>query len=265
LTLPQKPYSYLAASTALFLTGLAYAQLPSARPEFEVASVKPDNSNGRVILIPPVGGRFTATNVSLKMLIGLAYNVRNFQLTGGPVWIDSARFDVDARAVNSNIAQDQFPQMLQGLLEDRFQLTVHRETREMPVYTLLPAKSGLKLPDAKPNSCSTFALVSARGQARLDRCDGLMVTPNRIENRKISMAWFASTLSNLLSRPVVDKTGFTGTFSVHLDFANDTGDVDSSRPSIFTALQEQLGLRLESQKGPGEMLVIDHAGRPAEN
>jgi uncharacterized protein (TIGR03435 family) len=261
------------------LGALASAQTPAVRPEFEVASIKPAVEGSRVMLFPPVGDKFTATNVSLKMLIVLAYRVRGFQIPEGPGWIGSDRYDVTAKAPGgldlSADHGDRFVAMLQALLEERFQLSVHRDTRQMPVYALLPVKGGLKLPDADPAGCATFGLSSP---VALAPCGSMMVTPNGIENKKISMPLFTGILSNMLGRPVIDKTGYTGTFGVHLEFAsegtaeppsdpaNPLANPDTSRPSIFTALQQQLGLRLEAQKGPGEILVIDHAERaPTEN
>jgi uncharacterized protein (TIGR03435 family) len=287
-------YPQLAASVALVLTGFAVspqtkAQAP-ARPEFEVASVKPNTSGKNMVMIrPPVGGRFTATNARLKMLIGLAYNVQNFEISGGPAWIDTDGYDIEARAADSNVGIEQLRPLLQALLEDRFQLTIHRETKDVPVYALLPGKNGPKLPEAKEKGCVAFGPNSppppppAPGQPFAlppTPCGGFLTAPNRMEGGKVSMAQFVRVLANALGRPVIDKTGFTGTFDVHLEFTPEgtafAGGLpgaavglpqgfDTSGPSIFTAVQEQLGLRLESQKGPVEVLVIDHAAKASEN
>jgi uncharacterized protein (TIGR03435 family) len=294
----QTSHAYLSASAVLVLTGLANtpqarAQSPvatAARPEFEVASIKPNTSaNGAATFPYPFGGRITATNVNLKILIEFSYKVRNFEISGAPGWIDSDRYDVTAKAAESNIGVEQYQLMLQSLLADRFKLAVHRETKEMPVYAVLPAKGGPRLPEAKPGSCVTFGPDSppplrVPGQSSPLVCGGFSMGPYSLEGRKLSVAQLVNALSIILGRPVIDKTGFTGTFDIHLEFAPegttgrgqggfgppglaaDAGNPDTSRPSIFTALQDQLGLKLESQKGPADVLVIDHLERaPTEN
>jgi uncharacterized protein (TIGR03435 family) len=284
---PQESYPCLAASALFVLAGLAAAQSPAARPEFEVASVKLNTSGNNMTNIrPPVGGRFTATNARLKMLVGLAYKVQNFEISGGPGWADSEGYDITARAAESNIGIDELRPMLQTLLEDRFELKVHRETKEVPVYVLIAARNGPKLPEGKEGGCVAFGPNTPPppppppGQFPPTPCGGFFMSPNHLEGGKIGMKQFVNALSNILGRPVIDKTGFTGTFDVKLDFSpegtafsgrggfgppGDTANSDNPPPSIFTAVQDQLGLKLESQKGPGEILVIDHAGKPSEN
>jgi len=261
--------------------GFAHSQtgVPS-RPEFDVASVKP-NASGRnnLLMRPPVDGRFTATNVTLKMLIALAYKVRQLEISGGPAWIASDRYDINAKAADSNVSADQSRLMIQRMLEDRFKLMVHRATKEMPMYVLLPAKDGLKIPDAKEGSC--VAIPSRPGQPFIPICGSFIVLPNGLEGKKISMAQLASSLSGIVGPPVIDETGYTANFDFHLEFTRDVtatpqlspaaGDNglatpgDTSGPSIFTAIQEQLGLKLEATKGPVDILVIDHAEKPSED
>ncbi|HEY3825405.1 MAG TPA: TIGR03435 family protein [Bryobacteraceae bacterium] len=295
MTVAQMSYPYFAASAVLLLSGLAVkaqapaAQLQSARPEFEVASVKPNTAGNNMIMIrPPTGGRFTATNATLKILAGLAYKVQNYAITGGPNWIDSAHFDITAKAADSNLSIEQMRPMLQSLLQDRFQLKAHLETKDVPVYALLPAKNGPKLPEGKEGGCFQFdpgkpPPPPAPGQgpgAMQPPCGGMMMSPNAMHGGKVSMTQFIGALSNMLGRPVIDKTGFTGTFDVNLEYSAEglalggrggpgpppgAPAFDTSGPSIFTAVQEQLGLRLESQKAPGEILVIDSAEKPSEN
>jgi uncharacterized protein (TIGR03435 family) len=284
-------YPHLAATAMLVLTALhSNAQKPAPRPEFEVASIKPNTSGNNMIMIrPPVGGRFTATNARLKTLVVIAYKVQDFEISGGPSWTNTDGYDITAKATDSNIGIDQLRPMLQTLLEDRFQLKVHRETKEVPVYALLAGKNGPKLPEAKEGGCTSFNSNSppppspAPGQFPPTPCGGFFMGPNHLEGGKIGMEQFVSALSNLLGQPVIDKTGFKGTFDVKLDFSPEgtrmggrggfgppgappeAGNADNAPPSIFTALQEQLGLKLESQKGPGEILVIDHAEKASEN
>ncbi len=200
-------------SVALLLTGLAAL---AATPRFEVASIKPNNSaSDTVVLNPPVGGGFRAVNVSLRMLIMRAYKAKDFEISGGPGWINSDRFDITATGEN-NIIEAQFKLILQALLADRFQLTVHHETRQMPIYALLPGKNGLRLPDTT-GSC--FEHGEPPPPTPSVPCGGFMMNGSLLEGRGISMAQFVGALSNMLGRPVIDKTGYTGAFDVHLEFA----------------------------------------------
>lgn len=247
------------------------------RAQFEVASVKPNTSgNGWVAIHPPVGGRFTATNARLKMLAGLAYKMTNFQISGGPGWADSEGFDIEAKASDSKLTIEEMRPMLQSLLEDRFQLKVRRETKEVPVYALTLPKGTSKLPEAREGGCTDIPADKplpppGPGQSLPMVCGGFIVEPNHIQGGRVSMTQLSNTLANILGRPVMDKTGFTGTFDVKLEFSPEgttfrpAPDADNALPTIFTALQDQFGLKLESQKGPQEMLVIEHAEKPTEN
>jgi uncharacterized protein (TIGR03435 family) len=263
------------------------AQSSAARPQFEVASIKPNTSGNNMIRIqPPSGGRFTATNVRLKILIQLAYNVQNYEISGGAGWMDSDGYDVTAKAADSITGMEQMRPLLQSLLEDRFQLKVHRETKEVPVYALMAGKNGPKLPEAKEDGCVALGPNGppppGRGPGQLPPtpCGGFFMGPNTLVGGKIAMKQLVDGLSNILGRPVIDKTGFTGTFDVHLEFSPEgtafggglpgipgglPPGFDTTGPSIFTAVQDQLGLKLESQKGPGQVLVIDHAEKASEN
>jgi uncharacterized protein (TIGR03435 family) len=255
-------YTLIPITSFLFSFAPAFAQAPAARPEFEVASVKRNLSGSRPWLVPPVGGRFTATNVTLRLLIGVSWRLK---VSGGPSWVLTDGYDVSAVAPEPSVSADDFSLMMQNLLKDRFALRVHTETHEAQVYVLLPAKNGLKLPDARREACIYgWKAPDANPQAG---CGGMNVTPESITNEKVSMQWFASVLGGVLGRPVLDRTGFTGSFKVLLEFAPVAPgrDSDSAKPSIFTALEEQLGLRLESQKGTEEVLVIDHVERPSAN
>ena len=251
------------AFTSLFFSlAPAFPQTSPARPEFEVASVKRNLSGSRPWLVPPVGGRFTATNVSLRLLIRNGWPSK---ILGGPPWVDTEGYDVSAIAPQPDVTPDDFSLMMQNLLKERFGLRVHPETHEARVYVLLPGKTGLKLPNARPEPC--FHGLKSQYAVPQTGCSGMGVTSESITNEKVSMEWFASVLAGVLGRPVLDRTGFTGSFEVHLEFAPVApGDhTDNTKPSIFTALEEQLGLRLEPQKGSEEVLVIDHVERPSEN
>ena len=242
----------------------AIASLANAQ-SFEVASIKPSEPGGRgmQIQIAP-GGRFTAKGASVRLLIQQAYGVRDFQITGAPGWTGSERYDITAKAEggSDNITQDQLKIMIQGMLADRFKLTFHRETKELPMYTLVVAKNGPKLQEADA--------ANSRPMMRMGR--GL------INADGAPMSIFVTQLSNQLGRSVTDKTGLTGNYNFKLEWTPDQNDpriselhpdapppVDSAGPTIFTALQEQLGLKLEAQKGPVEILVIDRIEKATEN
>jgi uncharacterized protein (TIGR03435 family) len=241
----------------------AFAQAPAARSEFEVASIKKNLSGDRPWLVPPAGGRFTATNITLQRLIGVGWP---HKLSGGPSWINTDGYDVSAKEPERPVSSDEFSLMMQNLLKDRFRLRVHTETHETPVYVLTPAKNGLKLPEANPESCLTGLMKAPNGYTQV-KCGAMSVTPELIADEKVSMDWFAAVLGGRLGRPVRNKTGFTGSFKLRLEFApiTPTGDSESTKPSIFSALEEQLGLKVESQKGTQEVLVIDHVERPSAN
>jgi len=247
-----------------------------AAPHFEVASVRPNDSGSTSMKLPlPVGGRFTATNILPRVLIAFAYNVQGFEISGGPGWISSDRFDISAKAESTSFTLDQYRQMLQLLLAERFQLTVHRETKEMPVYALVPAKGGPKLSPADPKACVVMGPNAPPPPARAPNepapmaCGTFFTGPNSLDGRTLSPAGLANTLSIIVGRPVIDKTGLAGTFDIHLEFTPEgtslTAQNATDDPSIFTAIQQQLGLRLESQKAPGEVLVIDHVEKPDAN
>jgi uncharacterized protein (TIGR03435 family) len=248
---------------ALMLAGsLAFAQ-QQPRPAFEVASIKPNNTaaNNSQIHFDP--GRLIAENVPVSFLIIWAYHVRMFQLSGGPGWINSEKFDIAAKLDEGGASSEQVQQMMQTLLEDRFKLQLHRETKEHPVYILVPAKSGIKV-RASTADCEALARADASGQPSRRQCGAWFRGSNQFTGTKISMSAFVEDLANLLGRPVVDKTGFTSDFDVTLQWAPDEPDNSdaAASPAIFTALQEQLGLKLESGKGPVETLVIDHIEKP---
>jgi uncharacterized protein (TIGR03435 family) len=140
------------------------------------------------------------------------------------------------------------------------------ETRDARVYVLKSAKNGLKLPDANPEPCFFHGSKTPRADGQVG-CGGMNVTPELIANQRVSMEWFTGVVEGLLGRPVVNRTGFMGSFKVHVEFAPvaPTHDSESTKPSIFAALEKQLGLKLESQKGTEEVLVIDHVEKPSEN
>jgi len=233
------------------------ALVPGFGQTFEVATVKPANPNAPGTMLNWRDARhaesFVAENFSLRHLIMAAYGIRDHQLTGGPGWIGSDRFDVIGKPEKPEDMKS-LHLMLQALLADRFHLTIHRETRQMQVYFLVVAKGGAKLRESAPGS------VGAGQSAGMG---WFKASSNRIED-------FAQTLAGMVSRSVIDKTGLTGQYDFRLDYASevaagsDAGNAPE-KPSLFTALQEQLGLKLEPGRAPVEMVVVDRAEKPSEN
>jgi uncharacterized protein (TIGR03435 family) len=279
----------LAAAILLGVTAFAVFGQQESRPQFEAASIKPSSTRDSQ-MVRPLPGRLVA-NAGLRLLIQNAYSLQPFQIVGEPNWDE--RFEIDAKAADRSDRAQIFL-MLQSLLEDRFHLRVHRETRELPVYALVAAKNGSKLPRPKDGACENppadapnewaGGRMQPPGQApaSLPRCGQVRATIDVpgivLQGGKASMAEFVRMLSLVMGRTVVDKTGVTDLFDVRLAFLPDgstpavpppppgaLASLDSQYPSIFTALQEQLGLRLESTKGPVDVLVIDHVERPSAN
>jgi uncharacterized protein (TIGR03435 family) len=234
-------------------------QIGAQSPAFEAASVKPSDpsTNNDGISFQP-GGRFNAKNLTLKGLIRMAYDVRGFQINGGPrceackSWIDTDRYDVETKA-DGNPPPSTVHLMLQTLLADRFKLKLHRETKELPVYWLVVGKSGSKLAETGDTP----------GPFRVGR--GSL-------SASTTMAALANVFSNWLERVVLDKTGLAGKYNVRLEWTPDEtappGEPEiASRPgaSLFSAVEQQLGLKLVAQKGPVEILVIESAEKPSGN
>jgi len=262
-----------------------------ASASFEVASIKPNHSVDMNIMIMFQQGRFTATGIPVKQLITMAYNVKDFQVTGGPRWIDSEKYDIEAKEPESEVDEieklplDQRAQlkrsMLQSLLADRFKLKLNHETKQLPVYALVVAKNGPKLHEAIPGDTYPNGIKGPDGKGQA----GMMsMGPGELTGQGLPMASLAHLLSQPLGRDVVDQTGLKGSYDFTLKWAPDqtpaamamgpdagkTGadtapSPESSGPSIFSAIQEQLGLKLESTKGPVEILVVEHVERPTEN
>jgi bla regulator protein blaR1 len=264
----------------LAAVGVCLVNAPPGRADspatFEVASIRPSapGAHGMQIQTTP-GGRFVTKNVNLKFLVQFAYSVKDFQITGGPGWMSSETYDVEAKPESEDhkVTDAELRLMVRALLTDRFKLMLHHDKKELPTYVLLVGKNGPKLDQAE----------AERGQMRMGR--GL------ISAKKATMAQLANSLANQLGRNVIDRTGLTGDFDFELKWTPDENQPfgpkemmrgpdgpppgapqqagpppsDPAGPSIFTALQEQLGLKLETQKGPVEILIIDGAERASEN
>jgi bla regulator protein blaR1 len=195
------------------------------------------------------------------MLITFAYDVKDDQVSGGPGWANSESYDIVAKG-DGNATRAQLRLMLQALLKDRFKLTLRHETKDVPIYELVVAKGGLKIQEDTESPRQRMAMTG----------------PGKIMAQKTSLTPFAEFLGRFAGRPVVDKTGLTSTYTFKLNWTPAVGEgglpgppppdvapPDSNGPSLFTALQEQLGLRLQSAKGPVESLVIEGAEEPTEN
>jgi len=259
-------------------------------PRFAVASIRRNPSNVPLSMAVPMGvgyrpgGRLTARNAPLTMLIQRAYSVLGFQVVGGPPWVSTEGYDIEAKP-EFNTDQKRMWLMLQALLADRFNLAMHREIRDLTVYDLQAVRGGPRLPAPQGGACAeVLTTLPEAGQPRpAPPCGPGLVkagTGLAMEGISVSMPAFAKQLSMIVGREVIDKTGFTGRFALHLEFAVDDSlaglpnpvgpdisapPADTARPSIFAALREQLGLKLESSKGPVELLVIDHVERPTAN
>jgi uncharacterized protein (TIGR03435 family) len=234
-----------------------YMQAPA--PVFDVATVKmggPVEANGNININTGkiLNGVVTLANATLSDCLKFAYSLTTDAQLAGPDWINQkvVRFEVTGKAPPET-PDDQLRLMLQALLKDRFRITMHTEQREITHYELVVGKNGPKLKE------STVGPGEATGTARLDG-----IRSNRMQMNKLAML-----LSRMARMPVLDKTGLTGFYQFDLRYANEVSpgpEETPAGPSIFTAVQEQLGLKLESKKGPVEVLVIDHAEKvPLEN
>lgn len=281
--------------------GRSQTQAPAAGPAFEVASVKPNNSGDGRVMFQNQPGRFTATNVTLRMLIRQAYQLQDSQITGGPGWLADDHFDLVAKL--DGTPQEAFfaqrgggPTPLQlalrALLAERFGVVMHNETKEMPIYALIVARSDGKLGPQLKKSDTDCAALAAAGRGRgpggpggppapgQPIACGIQIGFGNLNMGGASMSQFATSLATFVGRMVLDKTGLTGGWDLNLTWTPDNlpqrpagapeplvngAAIDPNGPSIFTAIQEQLGLKLDSQRGPVDVLVIDKAEHPTPN
>ena len=240
---------------------------PSSSAEFDVASIKLNKTGSNSSRISSNHGVWKATNITVKALLLNAYEILPEQIVGAPAWIDLETYDVEARAeldpaVKLSQAEEssQFRLRLQALLASRFQFTMHRETKEWQTYALVVGKKGQKLTPAE----------------KREGGNSMRVSNGHMEATGLTMDSLARSLSGWLGRPTINETAIEGKFDLTLDFEPDrparTGDkdnpiagVDVSKPSLFTAVQDQLGLKLESRRALVELLVVDRIERPNKN
>jgi uncharacterized protein (TIGR03435 family) len=191
-------------------------------PHFEVAAIRPNNSGAGMVSIGiPSPGTFRAQNVWLRFLIQVAWDVKDFQVLGGPGWATSDRYDVTAKAAE-NVQLPEMRPMLRALLEDRFQLKLHTETKELPIYALVAGKGAVKLSRTSEGSCAMAASELPAGSSNaLPVCGNISMRPDGVEGMGITMAQLAAALSNSMQRTVVDQTALTGKFDVHMEWTAD--------------------------------------------
>jgi len=253
----------------IFAGLMVVAGFASGQSGFDVVSIKPSDPlamNMHMGIGP--SGSFEASGVNLMSLIAQAYDVRGFQIVGGMGWMNDDKYTIvtkdqaksptgaELSAMNDaqrQQAQDRLMAKVRAMLADRFQLKIHRETKEMPVYQLTIAKGGVKMQVAPEDGNNDVSLNSSRTNE----------AKTGVVGKRLPVEVLTRFLSNQVGRTVVDRTGLTAHYNFKLVYSADMGD--TTGPSIFTALQEQLGLKLESGKGPVEVVVIDRAEKPSEN
>jgi len=244
-------------------------------PEYDVASIKENKSGtNRMEWRSTVDG-FSATNLHMKSLIASAYGVNEELVSGGPGWLNSSGFDINAKVAGEDMAAlkklsgKQRDAMLQPLLQDRCKLKAHIETRMLPIFNLEVSRAGTKL---KQSNAPKFDKAEARDHPDIKYSGTTMSGPGYFTAYGISMSQLADNLTYVVDHTVMDKTGLSGTYDIQLKFTREEDTVGSKldngadpAPSIFTALEEQLGLKLQSTKGPVDTLVIDSIEKPSEN
>lgn len=239
-------------------TSLAAQGDPDKKPSFEVASIKP-NKNPRGASWSASGGRETIIGTTTSVLIRNAFNVHDYQIIGAPSWSDSEYLDLIIQA-EGKPTEEESRLMMQSLLEERFAMKAHREIREGPVYRLVLAKKdGTLGPQLVKSDSECGAQPPASLPWAINAC-GMRMGPGEMIMGARTFSDLIGTLESLVDRRIIDETGVTGRFDVKLEYSR--GQKDVERPSIFTAIQEQLGLKLEPARGPISVLVIDSISRP---
>lgn len=248
------------AASFLVLAGTAISVTCAQSPAFEVASVKINRSGDRGLARPDLkNGTLTARNVSMRMLLRAAYDLSESRITG-PDWLDSDRYDLVAKSPQG-VPDSEMMLMLQTLLKDRFHVAVHPETKEMPVFDMVVAKGGLKMPPFDPAHPAP-----PRGPA-----GGAMDFSAISSDGVVTMSQLALRFAVSAGRPVLDKTGVEGRYGYFLMYTpvpaqSADGRAGSGAPDFFTAVEQELGLKLEPKKESIEVLIVDHAERiPTEN
>ncbi len=268
---------YLNLSGVVVTCVLASPVMAQTAPAYDAVSVKPDKTGSFSTSVHTTSDRYAATNVSLKNLLAYAYDLQSEDLISGlQGWAGSARFDIEAKVDAEDVAElkkmsrddaaNARRMMMRAMLADRFRLKAHAETREEQIYVLVVAKGGSKLKGADPTDSYANGLKGRDGGP--SGGGSMSVDNGHMVAQGISIETLAGNLSYRLHRMVVDKTGLTGKYDFTLDFPKDDVSNDpqeAAGPSLFMVLQETLGLKLESTKGPVAGLVVDHVEQPSEN
>ena len=256
------------AAVGFFGVSLVVAQMPSSNLQFEVASLKPTVAGGPIRGIRPAPGgiRYEAAGCPVKLMIQVAYQLKAEQIVGGPAWMDTEQFDMNAKAARES-SSDEMHAMLIHLLAERFHLRTHLEKKEMPIYALSVDKSGIKM---------TSHPAANGGDPWIDQgMEGIVHV--KMKATSAPMHYFAFRLSQMMDRPVVDLTDLPGWFDFQLEYTRDLppgipenarlngAPLDTSGPTVFAAVKRQLGLELKAQRGAADLLVIDGIDRLTEN
>jgi uncharacterized protein (TIGR03435 family) len=266
----------LAATLALIVLAATLGAQPPKDPAFDVAAIKPaaDTTASSFSMVAP-GGRYSGQNMSLRLLIKTAYGVHDSQIVNGPSWIDSDRWDINAKAegyTDANSFRDQARLMVRPLLADRFKLVMHHEQREIAVYALVLVKPNELGPQLRRDDiCEPMAppIPAAQGAAEPAApmaCGSDLFNPRHLEAKSMTLSYMLIGLARTsIDRVVVDHTGLTGKFDWEVQWIPDDLRVDAPKqegPSIFQAFRDQLGLKLEPARDRVDVLVIDRAERP---
>lgn len=262
------------AMGAVLSLPLGAQSAPAKGPEYEVVSVKPTKEQSGSMMIKPTADGYSATGANALFMIMDAYQLRNFDLVMGlPAWAKTMRFDVETKMSpemieeSKKLTQDERDRqrrlMVRAMLVDRFKLVAREESKEMPVYALVPSKGGFRL---KPLVSSEPEKTGAKLPNGM-RGGMLMNGHNSLTGQSISIQFLASALSNTVHRQVVDRTGITGDYDFTLKFQPEDAPAggDSSDPSIFTALEEQMGLKLEPTRDKVPSVIVEHIEQPGAN
>ncbi len=239
-----------------------FAQTAASIPPFEAVSIRPHDGPMRTLDAKMSGPRLSWEAANLRMLVMFAYNLRSYQVTGAIPLLTGPdeRFTIVAKAEGDDArTTEEFRQMMRLMLADRFALKTHREMREIPIYALVVSKNGLKLKPSASDATNTTSYYSFLGTDNIVTCAKANIG-----------AILGAVASGINDRPVFDKTGITGTYNLRLVFTPERRMTNPTEPgptdvSIFTAVQDQLGLKLEPRKEAVEILVVDHAERPTGN
>jgi uncharacterized protein (TIGR03435 family) len=260
-------------AAALCVLGAVESQAQEVR--FEVASIRPNNSTSVERYIRPSTGRLSIRNMTVRNLLKTAYGVLDFQISGGPGWIDSESFDIEATSAGAATPKELAGPMLRMLLEERFKLRAHRVDSKFAVYVLTVVSRGSNLQPSADQVCvpsdpGNPLLPQAPGRNPGEMCGSMGLGLTSLNGKQVSMPALAMALSHLLGKTVIDETNLSGEYDMRLTFAPPgrvpNGAVfDTTLPDILTAVREQLGLKLESADRTVPILVIDHVERPSEN